>query len=65
MFPLIFSDLISLTVVVYVLARIWANPSLEPEAVRMFRNIGITLIAAIALDHIWEYCFERSGESDL
>lgn len=65
MFPLIFSDLISLTVVVYVLARIWVNPSLEPEAVKMFRNIGFTLIAAIALDHIWEYCFELSGESDL
>ncbi|MSS59617.1 hypothetical protein FYJ51_12010 [Erysipelotrichaceae bacterium Oil+RF-744-GAM-WT-6] len=57
-YPLIFSDLISVAIVLYVWTRMYLDPMLEHRAVALFRNIGITLIATVVLDHIWEYAFE-------
>lgn len=57
-YPLIFSDLISVAIVLYVWTRMYLDPMLEHRAVVLFRNIGITLIATVVLDHIWEYAFE-------
>lgn len=63
--PIIFSDLICVAIVLYVWIRMYLDPMLERRAVRLFRNIGITLIATVVLDHIWEYIYEISYESAL
>lgn len=56
--PVIFSDLICVAIVLYVSTRIYLDPMLEHRAAILFRNIGITLIATVILDHIWEYVYE-------
>ncbi len=55
--PIIFADLISAAIVIFVWIRIYTNPALDPKAVRLFRNIGITLFVTLILDHIWEYFY--------
>ena len=62
-FSLIFSDLISVALVAYVWARMYTHSALEPRAVRLFRNIGITLLATLAVDHVWQYFFNISDGS--
>lgn len=62
-FPLIFSDLISIALVVYVWVRIRANSALEPDAVCLFQCIGVTLIATLVVDHVWEYFYRISDGS--
>lgn len=62
--PIIYSDLISASIVLYVWIRIYTNPALEPKAVRMFRNIGITLFSTLIVDHLWEYFYETSDMSE-
>lgn len=64
-FPLISSDLICVTIVLYVWVRMYTNPTLEPKTVRLFRYIGITLIATVIVDHIWEYFYETSDLSPI
>ncbi len=61
--PMIYSDLISVVIVLYVWVRMVIEPSLERRAVRLFRDAGILLILAIIVDHIWEYCYEYSDFS--
>jgi diguanylate cyclase (GGDEF)-like protein len=57
--PVVYSDLISATIVLYVWIRIYSNATLDVKAVRLFRNIGITLFATLVADHLWEYVYER------
>lgn len=57
--PVVYSDLISATIVLYVWIRIYSNATLDAKAVRLFRNIGITLFATLVADHLWEYVYER------
>lgn len=64
-FPVIFSDLICVAIVLYVWTRIYLDPILERRAVVLFRNIGITLIATVILDEIWESVYELNYESVL
>lgn len=56
--PLIFSDLLSVALILYVWVRMAMYSALEPRAVHLFRNIGITLLTTLALDHVWEYFYE-------
>lgn len=62
-FPIVYADLISAAIVLYVWIRIYANPTLEAKAVHLFRNIGITIFVTLVLDHIWEYFYEISDLS--
>lgn len=61
--PIIISDLICVSIVFYVWARMYLEPVLERRAVLQLRNIGMTLIFTVVLDHIWEYFYERSDFS--
>ena len=63
LFPIVYADLISAAIVLYVWIRIYANPTLETKAVHLFRNIGITIFVTLVLDHIWEYFYEISDLS--
>ncbi|MFN2937953.1 GGDEF domain-containing protein [Lachnospiraceae bacterium YH-ros2226] len=63
LFPIVYADLISASIVLYVWIRIYANPTLETKAVHLFRNIGSTIFVTLVLDHIWEYFYEISDLS--
>ena len=63
LFPIVYADLISASIVLYVWIRIYANPTLETKAVHLFRNIGITIFVTLVLNHIWEYFYEISDLS--
>lgn len=64
-FPVIFSDLTCVAIVLYVWTRMYLDPMLERRAVTLFRNMGITVIATVILDHVWEYIYESNYESVL
>lgn len=64
-FPVIFSDLTCVAIVLYVWTRMYLDPMLERRAVILFRNMGITVIATVILDHVWEYIYESNYESVL
>ena len=63
-FPIIYSDLISAAIIIYVWLRIYANSNLRKKAVRLFYNIGATLLITLFLDHVWEYFYQISDMSE-